>query len=385
MEVWARGSRTRRAECEIGIHAVAGLRFSSISFNCLLCQPLICQNGSLLRPDWCRAAVLRSILDCFRASSSQLSCVSPFRTHWNCSSFDRGHFGDTTGSIRWRGLSMDPCPVCHWRWLRHWLGSDRFRCWPGHCFRTMHWWHLPSAWGGRWPARCAAAVLGIHGVPDHLRLGHCPGAPLRQPSHQVRAQIQKLVEWEFFLGKAPSPVLGLLVVRRIKSCCIMPICNSWEATLQVGDIHLVITRQGCNLKLARGCRNLPSITEHRVEFTTQPFLTDLVRWPDWHLLASLQPKAGASIWGPRYVCLILADFGLSGTFRFRMMSCMECIMLMYRVLAACRICIVHFLCCHIQYQHVHLTLGAVVFVPLPLQAAIRMTVKDFKTSSPFTF
>ena len=67
------------------------------------------------------------------------------------------------------------------------------------------------------------------------------------------------------------------------------------------------------------------------------------------------------------------------------MSCMECIMLMYRVLAACRICIVHFLCCHIQYQHVHLTLGAVVFVPLPLQAAIRMTVKDFKTSSPFTF
>ncbi len=45
----------------------AWLKFSSISFNCLLCQPLICENGSLLRPDWCRAAVLRSILDCFRA------------------------------------------------------------------------------------------------------------------------------------------------------------------------------------------------------------------------------------------------------------------------------------------------------------------------------
>ena len=162
---------------------------------------LICDNGSLLRPDWCRAAVLRSILDCFRASSSQLSCVSPFRTHWNCSSFDRGYFGDTTGSIRWRGLSVDPCPVCHWRWLRHWLGSDRFRCWPGHCFRTMHWRHLPSAWGGRWPARCAAAVLGIHGVPDHLRLGHCPGAPLRQPTHQVRAQIHKLVERVTFFRK----------------------------------------------------------------------------------------------------------------------------------------------------------------------------------------
>ena len=30
-------------------------------------------------------------------------------------------------------------------------------------------------------------------------------------------------------------------------------------------------------------------------------------------------------------------------------------------------------------------LGLLFFVPLPLQAAIRMTVKDFKTSSPFTF
>ena len=66
----------------------------------------------------------------------------------------------------------------------------------------MHWRHLPSAWGGRWPARCAAAVLGIHGVPDHLRLGHCPGAPLRQPTHQVRVWIQKLVERVTFLGKA---------------------------------------------------------------------------------------------------------------------------------------------------------------------------------------
>lgn len=28
-------------------------------------------------------------------------------------------------------------------------------------------------------------LLGIHGVPDDLWLGDCPGSPLRQPTHQV--------------------------------------------------------------------------------------------------------------------------------------------------------------------------------------------------------
>ena len=37
----------------------------------------------------------------------------------------------------WWGLSVDPCHVYHWRWLRHWLGNDQFRCWPGHCFWTI--------------------------------------------------------------------------------------------------------------------------------------------------------------------------------------------------------------------------------------------------------
>ena len=159
-------------------------------------QIWICRHGSLFCPDWCRAAELRCIPDRLRACPQQLPCVCSYCKHWNRSGFDRGHFGDTTGSICWWGLRVDPCFVCHWRWLRHWLGCNWFGCWPGHCFRPMHWWHLPSARGGRWPARCAAAVLGIHGVPDDLWLGDCPGAPLRQPAHQVSCWSS---EWQTIL------------------------------------------------------------------------------------------------------------------------------------------------------------------------------------------
>ena len=74
----------------------------------------------------------------------------------------------------------------------------------------MHWWHLSPAWGGRWPARCAAAVLGIHGVPDDLWLGDCPGAPLRQPTHQVSARTPKLVERGTFFRKRK---VGLAALR----------------------------------------------------------------------------------------------------------------------------------------------------------------------------
>ena len=66
----------------------------------IACRVLIVRNGSLLRPDWCRAAELRCISDSLRACPQQLPCVCSHRKHWNrSSSFDRGHFGDTTGSI----------------------------------------------------------------------------------------------------------------------------------------------------------------------------------------------------------------------------------------------------------------------------------------------
>ena len=165
-----------------------GLKFSSLpalwSRASQSCHSSIYRNDPLLDSDWCCAAVLWGILQCLR-TRPKLSCVCSCTHGRNCS-IDCGHFDDTTSSIgRWR-LCLDPCFVCHWRWLCHWLGCNWFRCRPRYRIWPMHWWYLPSAWGCRWPARCASVVSGLHGVFDHLWLGHCPSAPLCQPTHQVR-------------------------------------------------------------------------------------------------------------------------------------------------------------------------------------------------------